>query len=425
MIFSTALNSICYHKYFCDSLIILLFLFLSLNVSCSNQDNTREIFLEEPGDSLLIGVSNIDVNTDCTRLLIADRKSGNVSIFDLNDGNLIKYYKPDWSYTDSITSLYHSGRAKLYEQNYIRLDSLIRKRFGSNEFDKKLKENKETIIHTFLDAQFVSNNEIVVFGSFKSSFLVEQGYKYLWGSAYNIGFIKINLLTNKQKFDLLDISHIDSNKFSITPWGRNFFYNRNNNKIYSKIFIDALNEDDKIDSLEIIAEYSSDGSLVRRITPIPKEQINSELFYEFASPIFCKNSSNDFDLCFQNIPAIFTGTDRINLNDFPGDSCYPSIDIIKERKRNRLPLVNFQISSLFMLNNNNYLLQVFLLDTNNGHVTDNILLEYSTKGNLIAKKSLWSAESDIGNIHYHINTNKILYFKRNKNGDRIVTIQTY
>lgn len=237
------------------------------------------------------------------------------------------------------------------------------------------REAAKYVLRTILLKSFNNNDEILLYNK-----TLNSDYKY---------FVQDNILYN---FDKYLFMHVRS-------------YNYDN---------ELVNEKD----YPVINQYDLEGNFIKTI--VKNEKINNEFNFNsiYFSPIICINKSNTiligniFDFIYLN-----EKNKMVKLQEFKSSLKLDKISSqeVEEKIKKNVPIVDFQIQSALVTNDNYLYIYYFNFDIETKHIKNNIIAKYNLDGELL-QEIIIKNKNDFyfGNLFLDKTENKILYFWRSK-----------
>jgi hypothetical protein len=263
---------------------VLLFIFIVFSNSCADQDD-YEIELQE--DFPIAEISSLFVSGDT--ILITDKISGGIYLFDRADGALMKSYFPSFHDSDSLYYIYQNEEFKKqkdiideylekyspglkYASNYEILE--IRGTSDTNLLDKNIQNN---YFYTyFLGDQFLSFGNFVL-----NSIYRDQSGEYTRWRKNHIGVI---ILFDKghRSFTTFNPLMVDSTYYAASQFGVKY---HNTNKVVSaKLTYGHIGKSSISDFIQI-GLFDLEGNYLHPLFRLNEDEVQ-QYFKKLSAPIF-------------------------------------------------------------------------------------------------------------------------------------------
>lgn len=375
---------------------IALFMFLSIFV------NLNAYILEENESNIITSISNIEVSPDFSKILISDMMQGKIFEYNAKTGKLQYSFKPNIFYNDSIAL--QKNHDKIFEEKHCTLKQLFDKKGGTYEPELISKWFNNSIKKAVYD----NYGNIWAFSLLNVSILMGSD----WGMDNVYGLIKIFNKKKHSKIYLFKDLWKDNNQ-KIAPF-HNYLEIEENTAYFQVLNYRKNDKNSKIDiaskNCDLISKFNiKTGEYVSSAFKIPDYIAASDPGYNLMS-VFINSVKikNDYYYSIIYEPYLFCSNKKIKLKGIDEYINYDenSFDEIYSG----LQLPNFRVNNIFKYNDN-ILLLLDMINTKSKTISDRILFEFTTRGELVKKYSIPIKLNKKGilNVFYNDDIEKLIY----------------
>ncbi len=426
----------------------IVFIFLSLLLSCSSNSNIFDnyyperqdmdksilpkewqakdtISLEENLSTVILNVSSASISNDGKYIAVVAPNLRSLLLYDYSSGKLLKKFRADTRLSDMYAisgRTPHNLSQHLVQFKEVGLENLIfLEQSKWEEFGFSLKDTLSLFINSFCDVNFF-NNQLFVSALIRARSVNSEDY------SINVSSNSMVILKLSENLEILEFIPIENNFGNHAIPGVLEIFEEDSYILATSAF-PYQRYLDRYDSLASVSKYNRNGDIIAPIAFLPETYTKNRIGYDLLYHPIVKQNENELIILYPLDKNVYNESGEIlyNLTNLPfsndkGQKLYPEYKNLPKSKlegdeemlKRLFPIF---ITNAFISNGNlNVIYYVFDKEISSlGYYY--LIQEYSADGKLLSQtKLLDNPDNIIKYFTYDERNDLLVVFRKGKDG---------